>query len=246
MDKVGNIFGTTLFGGDSSCDLGCGTALRLDTAGVLHVLHKFAGADGTQPFGPLIQDADGNLYGVARSGGDLSCADPQVPDSGCGTVFKLSKSKVLTVLHTFHGGSDGSTPQPGLFMDILGNLYGTTFQGGKSERGLVFKVSQNGGYTVLHRFTQKEGRNPNGGLVSDLAGNLYGTAQLGGGHDLGSIFQLSSGGGLTVLHSFTGLEDGAVPFAGLIPDETGHLFGTAFENFLIQPIQGGNVFEIRP
>jgi len=246
MDKLGNIFGTTLFGGDGGCDFGCGILFRLDTAGKLHVLHKFAGAEGTQPFGPLIQDSDGNLYGVSRSGGDLSCVDPQFSNSGCGTVFKLSKDNTLTVLHTFHGGRDGSSPQPGLLMDVLGNLYGTTFQGGKSENGLIFRISTKGRYTVLHRFSQKEARNPNGGLVADLAGNLYGTAQLGGGHDLGSTFRLSPTGELTVLHSFKGLDDGAVPFAGLVPDDTGHFFGTAFKNFLIQPVQGGNVFEIRP
>src|SRR5205814_2268946 len=167
MDDSGNIFGTTLFGGNGSCDLGCGTVFRLDTTGRLHVLHKFAGADGTQPFGPLIEDAAGNLYGVAKSGGDLLCPDPQVSTSGCGTVFRLSRKKELTILHAFHGGADGSTPQPGLFMDKLGNLFGTTFQGGKSERGIVFKISNKGKYTILLRFTQKEGKNPNGALISD-------------------------------------------------------------------------------
>jgi uncharacterized repeat protein (TIGR03803 family) len=125
-------------------------------------------------------------------------------------------------------------------------LYGTTFQGGKLERGTVFKISKDGTYAILHRFTQREGKNPNGGLVSDPAGNLYGTAQLGGGHNIGSVFQLTPDGGLKVLHSFRGLKDGASPFAGLIRDEAGHLFGTTVRNFLIQPIQGGNVFELTP
>src|SRR5205823_7572313 len=66
MDKSGNIFGTTLFGGNGlrrfGCSqFGCGTIFRLDKDGTLHVLHKFIGTDGTQPFGPLVQDEDGNL-----------------------------------------------------------------------------------------------------------------------------------------------------------------------------------------
>jgi uncharacterized repeat protein (TIGR03803 family) len=251
MDKSGNIFGTTLFGGNGlsqfgCAQFGCGTVFRLDTAGKLHVLHKFIGSDGTQPFGPLVQDPDGNLYGVSESGGDRSCPDPRFGNIGCGTVFKLSKDQELTVLHTFRGGTDGSSPQPGLLLDAEGNLYGTTFQGGKSERGVVFKISAKGRYTVLHRFTQKQGKNPNGALVSDSAGDFYGTTQLGGGHDLGSVYQLTPDGGLNVLHSFRGLKDGAFPLAGLIHDEAGHLFGTTVRNFLIQPIQGGNVFEITP
>src|SRR5215510_13968311 len=91
MDKSGNIFGTTLFGGNGNCplfdlDLGCGTVFRLDPAGKLDVLYEFTGgSDGSRPFGPLVQDAAGNLYGVAQSGGDLSC--PGFPEefAGCGT-----------------------------------------------------------------------------------------------------------------------------------------------------------------
>jgi uncharacterized repeat protein (TIGR03803 family) len=251
MDNSGNIFGTTLSGGNAlgqfGCNqFGCGTVFRLDTAGTLHVLHKFIGSDGTQPFGPLVQDPERNLYGVSESGGDPSCPDPRSGNIGCGTVFKLSKDRVITVLHTFQGGPDGSSPQPGLLLDATGNLYGTTFQGGRSEHGIVFKISKKGKYTIVHRFSQNEGKNPNGGLVSDPAGNLYGTAQLGGRHDLGSVFQLTPDGGLNVLHSFRGLKDGASPLAGLIRDEAGHLFGTTVRNFLVQPIQGGNVFEITP
>ncbi len=249
IDKSGNLFGTAQFGSNTGCALGCGSVFRLDTAGVLHLLHKFTGgSDGGKPIGPLVQDAAGNLYGVAQSGGDLSCLDPDPQSSnlGCGTVFKLSPARVLTVLHRFHGGLNGSIPQGGLLLDGAGNLYGTTFRGGTNEHGTVFQVSKDGTYTVLHRFTQKEGKNPNGGLALDEAGNLFGTAQLGGALNLGTVFQLSPDRVLTVLHSFEGLEDGAVPFAGLIRDETGHLFGTAVKNFLIQPIQGGSVFEIRP
>jgi uncharacterized repeat protein (TIGR03803 family) len=249
MDKAGNIFGAAQFGSNSNCQIGCGGVFRLDTSGLLHLLHKFSGgADGSHPMGPLVQDADGNLYGVDQSGGDLLCSDPDpgFQEAGCGTVFKISPGRVFTVLHRFHGGLDGSTPQPGLLLDAEGNLYGTAIRGGRSEHGTVFKIAKDGTYATIHRFRQVEGVNPNGGLALDEAGNLYGTAQLGGAFNLGTVFQLSPDGVLNVLHSFEGLEDGAVPFAGLIRDETGHLFGTTVKNFLIQPVQGGNVFEIRP
>jgi uncharacterized repeat protein (TIGR03803 family) len=245
MDKAGNIFGTTLFGGNRNCNLGCGLVYRVDKAGVFRVRYKFTGgADGSQPFGPLVQDADGNLYGVAKSGGDKAC--PEFPDAGCGTVFKLAKDRTLTVLHTFKGGLDGASPQAGLLLDGAGNLFGSSSRGGNSENGTVFRISKDGTYTVLHRFTGADGTAPNGGLVSDESGNLFGTTQLGGAEGLGIAFQLNPSGQLRVLHTFTGDLDGASPLAGLIRDETGHLFGTTVKNFRIQPVQGGNVFVIRP
>lgn len=246
MDKLGNLYGTTLFGGKANCQLGCGTIFQLDTAGNLHVLYEFTGgSDGSQPFGPLVPDANGNLYGVAKSGGDLAC--PEFPQAGCGTVFRLARNGKLRVLHTFHGGTDGATPQPGLLLDTVGGkLYGATASGGRSERGTVFRISSNGAYTVLHRFTGKDGKTPNGGLVLDTAGNLFGTAQGGGLDAHGTVFELNSAGQSKVLHDFLGGDDGAVPLAGLIRDEAGHLFGTTVKNFIVQQVQGGNVFEVRP
>jgi uncharacterized repeat protein (TIGR03803 family) len=242
MDKSGNLFGTTFSGG--KCPSGCGTVFRLDPAGKLHLLHKFTGgSDGSEPFGPLVQDAKGNLYGVAHAGGDLSCPDPDFPGDGCGTVFKLAKNGKLTVLHTFAGGKDGSIPQGGLAMDAAGNLYGVTGVGGHREFGTAFKISKDGKYTILHRFLRKEGTSPNGGLVLDEAGNLYGTANFNGAHNLGTVFELSPDGQLTVLHRFKGDVDGGLPSAGLIRDAAGNLYGTTTRNVANQHIQG-TVFEI--
>ena len=137
-------------------------------------------------------------------------------------------------------------PRPGLLLDAAGNLYGTAGVGGTSNNGTLFKIAADGEYSILHQFTRAEGTTPNGSLIQDEAGNLYGTAQQGGAQNLGTAFQLSPDGQLKVLHNFTGGLDGAVPFAGLIRDSAGHLFGTADKNFLIQQIQGGSVFEITP
>jgi uncharacterized repeat protein (TIGR03803 family) len=244
MDKSGNLFGTTLAGG--KCSSGCGTVFRLDPAGKLRLLYRFTGgSDGSEPFGPLVQDAKGNLYGVTRAGGKLSCPDPDLPHDGCGTVFKLAKNGALTVLHTFAGGRDGSVPQGGLSMDAAGNLYGVTSAGGNHEFGTAFKISKDGKHTILHLFARKDGTSPNGGLVLDQAGNLYGTANFNGGHNLGSVFQLSPDGALTVLHRFKGEDDGAVPSAGLIRDSAGHLFGTTSMDVSNRKIQG-TAFEITP
>jgi uncharacterized repeat protein (TIGR03803 family) len=243
MDKAGNIYGATVFGGNGSCQFGCGTIYRLDSAGSLHVLHQFSGgADGSKPFGGLSQDAAGNLYGVAQSGGNLSC--PEFPASGCGTVFRLAKNGMFKVLHTFQGGQDGATPQPGLLLDATtGNLFGVAADGGNSENGTVFRIASDGKYTVLHRFSGKDGSAPNGGLVSDSVGNLFGTTQVGGTAGLGTVFVLTPAGRLKVLHAFTGDLDGASPLAGVIRDAAGHLFGTAVKNFLLDQ-RDGDVFEI--
>jgi uncharacterized repeat protein (TIGR03803 family) len=157
-------------------------------------------------------------------------------------VFKLSKG-VVTVLHTFQGGTDGATPQPGLFLDAAGNLFGAAAAGGNGENGLIFKISNTGTYTVLHRFTGKDGKTPNGSLVADAAGNFFGTAQGGGVNALGTVFEMSPAGQVTVLHAFTGNLDGAFPLAGLIRDSAGTLTGTAVKNFLINQFNG-NVFQI--
>jgi uncharacterized repeat protein (TIGR03803 family) len=249
MDESGLIFGAAQFGSDQSCEIGCGSIFQLDQAGNLVLLHKFTGgADGSNPIGPLVQDAAGNLYGVAQSGGNATCPVrfEQFRRNGCGVVFRLTKSGELTVLRAFKGKSDGAIPRAGLLLDAAGNLYGTTLKGGINDQGTVFKIAKDGTYTTLHRFVESEGMNPNGNLVADPAGNLFGTAQLGGDVNNGTAFQLSPDGTLKVLHSFEGLEDGDYPQAGLFRDSKGRLYGTTVSSGLIQFVQGGCVFEIIP
>ena len=239
MDQAGNFYGVTLEGGLGGFP-GFGTVYRIDSTGKFTVLYQFKGEeDGANPEGPLVRDANGNLYGVA----------PAVNSEGAiqGTAFKLSPNGTLTVLHTFTGGADGSGPQGGLLLDGTGNLFGSASAGGDSGNGTVFEITNSGTFKRLYSFTGKaDGRTPNGGLVQDPDGNLYGTTQLGPRKFfLGTAFKLSPEGSLTVLHSFKGLEDGALPLSGLIRDSAGNLYGTAFKNFLIQQVQGGSVFKIQ-
>jgi len=87
LDPAGNLFGTTLQGGNlSTCGgNGCGVAFRLDTAGNLTILHTFTGPDGANPSTGLLRNAAGNFYGTTQNGGDLSAC----PGVGCGVVFQL-------------------------------------------------------------------------------------------------------------------------------------------------------------
>ena len=186
-------------------------------------LYAFTGGtDGEYPHGGVVRDAVGNFYGTTALGGISGCRY-------CGTVFKLSKTGKETVLHRFPGTQyDGVNPLAGLVRDKAGNLYGTTYAGGTTGNGTVFKVEKTGKETVLHSFTgtPDDGRQPQAGLVRDAAGNLYGTTTGGGPSNDGTVFKLDKTGKETVLYSFTGGADGIEPWAGLVRDAAGNFYGT--------------------
>jgi uncharacterized repeat protein (TIGR03803 family) len=140
--KARALYGTASAGGDLSCGApyGCGVLFKVGAAGET-VVHSFTGgADGGYP-SSIIRDANGNIYGAARAGGDLTC-DP----AGCGLLFKLDTANNFTVLYAF-SAADFPAGQPGccggLVLDGQGNLYGTTAGGGDPtcECGTVFKLS---------------------------------------------------------------------------------------------------------
>ena len=196
-------------------------------------LHQFGAADGRAPYGRLIADANGNLYGTTALGGAL----------GKGNVFELANGGSTgiwteTVLYTFTGGSDGSQPYGGLIFDAAGNLYGTTLAGGASKFGTVYQLTPPAGgtgnwtQTVLHSFTGGgDGKAPQSDLILDHAGNLYGTTTKGGFPAIGVVFELTppaTPGGAwteTVLHRFPA-KDGDSPRASVIMDSKGALYGT--------------------
>jgi uncharacterized repeat protein (TIGR03803 family) len=231
-DASGNLYGTTFNGGTGKlCEsLGCGTVFKLDTTETETVLYSFTGgADGSEPAAGLLLDAAGNLYGTTELGG----AD------GAGTVFELSTTGKERVLYSFTGGADGGSPQAPLVHDASGNLCGTTYAGGNTSClsnvgpgcGTVFKVTGVGNETVLYSFTgAPDGKWPSAGVTRDAEGNLFGTTQQGGTAQFGTVFELNTENAETVLHSFTDGPDGAVPYAGVILDAAGNLYGTASES----------------
>ena len=214
-DPAGNLYGTTLNGGTSNQ----GTVFKVTKTGVETVLYSFSGgSDGGQPYGALVRDSAGNLYGTTSSGGAASL----------GTVFKIDPSNTESVIHSFAGGSsDGASPQAGLIRDSAGNLYGTTSQGGGGEvGGTVFKIGPTGTETILYTFTGgTDGGEPLASLVRDKKGNLYGTTSAIT-TTFGTIFEIAKAGTFSTLYSFSGGSDGSQPYAGLILDSTGNLYGT--------------------
>jgi uncharacterized repeat protein (TIGR03803 family) len=147
------------------------------------------------------------------------------------------QAQTETVLHVFNG-KDGRTSQAGLIRDSAGNFYGTTYFGGGSDWGVVFKLTPSHQYTVLHSFTGQDGACPYSGVIRDSAGNLYGTTESGGAAGFGVVFKLDTSGTETVLHSFTGL-DGSQPAGDLIRDSAGNLYGTTTSGG-----SGGVVFQL--
>ncbi len=193
------------------------------------VVHAFtAPGDGAHPSGALIRDSAGNLYGTTPFGGTVNC----------GTVYKIDTSGNETVLYSFTCGADGNQPVGKLVRDSKGNLYGTAGYGGNPACsfgcGTVFKLDTTGALTVLYSFTgSPDGANPVGGVIR-ANGNLYGTTSNGGltfgFSDHGIVFKVDKKGHETVLYSFgsSGASDGANPYAGLIRDSAGNLYGTTF------------------
>ena len=188
------------------------------------VLNNFVSPPhGAYPAVGVIRDLEGNLYGTT----DGSYSD--IGGGGthdAGVVFKIDTCGNQTVLYSFTGGADGSSPNA-LTRDGAGNLYGTTASGGTGF-GVVFKVDPSGHETVLYTFTGgNDGANPNPeALALDGKGNLYGTTNNGGTASVGVVFKVDPSGHETVLYTFTGGNDGAYP-NGVIRDLQGNLYGTA-------------------
>ncbi len=221
-DAVGNIYGTTAYGGSGGCVLtgvkgGCGTVYQMSPprtkggAWTYTILYSFQGGnDGYLPNGDLVFDGAGNLYGATEfGGGQGTTCDPIY--QYCGTIFRLSPPKkqggawTEKVLHSFASGTDGASPNGGLVFDQKGAIYGTTLSGGSADCqgpgcGTAYKLTppEKGGAwteTILHVFTDgDDGAGPSGGLLLDGKGRLYGIAGGGGSARLGAVFRFSLNG----------------------------------------------------
>lgn len=204
--------------------------VRAQTETVLYSFCQESGcADGAGPYGGVILDKAGNLYGTTTGGTD-----------NAGNVYEIHTDHSESVLYSFCSQAscvDGTDPIAGVIMDSKGNIYGTTYSGGVFGYGVVFELSQSGGSwteSVLHSFAMNgtDGNAPSGGLLIDAKGNLYGTTSSGGSQSGGIVFELSpSASGTwteTILYAFlsNSSKDGQIPFSGVIPDKEGNLYGT--------------------
>jgi uncharacterized repeat protein (TIGR03803 family) len=268
LDNGGNLYGTTA-GIAHNCTyspyVDCGTVFKLTPhAGggwTENVLHSFNnnGTDGYGPTGALVRDAGGNLFGGAYWGGAF----------GDGAVFELTRGQsgswTEQVLYSFfYKGNFGGGPGT-LILDAAGNVYGTTPTGGTSYSGAVFELTPAGGgnwtETVLYNFDLYATGATTSSLIFDSSGNLYGTNRFGGagtaicyvfggGNEsasCGTVFKLTPAGGGTwtpsTLHSFGNGTDGQIPYAGVIRDAAGNLYGTTYSG---GTYGGGTVFEVKP
>lgn len=133
-----------------------------------------------------------------------------------------------SVILSFANFPRGANPFAPLLAGTGGALYGTTYEGGQSDLGVVFELA-GGSYKVLYSFKgASDGAKPYAGLAQDAAGNLYGTTYQGGTANAGVVYKLTPSGQETVLYSFTGGADGGNPYAGVIVDSAGNLYGTAY------------------
>jgi uncharacterized repeat protein (TIGR03803 family) len=263
FDAAGNLYGLANEGGA----YGYGTVFELTpgadewTASVLHSF-SYGGTDGYSPVGSLIFDDAGNLYGTTSWGGTGQCLS-EADLVGCGTVFELSPKPAgdwsERVLHSFGNETDGTFPVAGLVFDSTGDLYGVTYEGGTGscERdgyagcGIVFELLPEAGgrwaERVLHHFNLTNGGWPVGSLIFDDSGNLYGMTNGGGGYGWGTAYELtpgpSGGWGEKILHNFNQYGvGGASPYAGLIFDSAGNLYGTTSGS----GVGYGTAFELKP
>jgi uncharacterized repeat protein (TIGR03803 family) len=220
----GNFYGTSAYGG------GFGTVFKMTPSGTVTILHTFTGGDGYYP-SSLIQATDGNFYGTTIRGGPCcinSCSYT------CGTVFKMSPSGTVTILHAFTNWTDGAFPVA-LMQATDGNFYGTSAAGSfSSGDGAAFEMTPSGTLTVLHVFTGgTDGNYPSGPLIQTTDGNFYGTTYYGGGvtrcysgETCGTVFKMRPSGTVTILHAFANGTDGFGPAASLIQATDGTFYGT--------------------
>jgi uncharacterized repeat protein (TIGR03803 family) len=215
--RDGSLYSTSSNGGTQ----GVGTVFKITPEGTLTVLYDFQ-SDGSSPDAPysgLTLGTDGNFYGTTTAGGT----------SGLGTVFKVTPSGTVTVLHSF-GGSDGNFPYAPPIQGADGNFYGTTYFGGNSYVGAVYKITPSGKLTTLYSFDGVHGKNPVAPLVQGRDGNFYGTAENGGSgteciYGCGTLYKITPSGKLKVIHNFH-RAFGGQPLSPLVQGSDGNFYGT--------------------
>jgi uncharacterized repeat protein (TIGR03803 family) len=217
VDAQHNLYGTTSAGNATRDN--AGTVFEMAASNNALTTINFLGTasnQGGDPEAGVVRDASGDLFGTTATAGAY----------GLGTVYEIptSTTTILT-LHSFSGGSDGSSPSTGLVLDGHGNIFGTT-NGGTADLGTIFEIPAGGFLQTLALFLAANGSHPSD-LTIDAQGNLYGTSEFGA-NGYGTVFEVPAGSGsINTLYAFTGGTDGANPLGGVVLDTLGRIFGTA-------------------
>ncbi len=200
---MGKLWGITPRGGHDST----GVLFNYDPVSTNDsVAFTFDTARGLQPYySGLVKANDGNYYGTTSKGGIY----------GQGTLFRLTPTGQVTVIHNFKQSStNGANPYSGVILGQDGFLYGVTYIGGTNYYGILYKCSTTGNFSIVHNFTYPEGGYNYCGLVQAPNGNFYGMCSYGGSNGIGTIYKCTPSGVLTVLHNFTGgSSDGQTPYS---------------------------------
>lgn len=249
----GNFYGVTPSGGATLY----GTAFEITPAGEFTVIHTFCVkancTDGSGPSGPLMQAANGELYGTTAGGGANSE----------GTVFKIGST--FSTVYSFcslANCADGKVPVSGLVQGSNGNFYGTTSGGGTgtgevdgNTGGTVFQLTPEGVLTTLYSFCSQanctDGLTPSAGLARGGGGTFYGTTYAGGAVAFGTVYKITEGGSFQSLYSFCtdGCGTGADSRSALVRGTDGNFYGTSSEGgsgAYAGGTLGGTVFQITP
>jgi len=251
----GNFYSTAANGGA----YGMGTVFRITPSGELTTLYSFCAQGGTVcpdgvGSGGLVQAASGDFYGTTTVGGSSNNGCEEL--SGCGTIYRITPSGVLTTLYRFCE-QPGTSGCPGygyfggpLVQAINGEFYQVTPWGGADGGNSIVQVTPQGEVTTLVDLCEAsgcpDGYNPMGGLIQAADGNFYGTAFNGGVYDNGTVFKVTQGGTLSLLYSFceqTGCPDGAASMAGLVEGSDGNFYGTTVSG---GDQASGTVFKVTP
>jgi len=179
--RDGYLYGTNPGGGLGPCaPYGC--VFRMSLAGAFKTIYIFDNTHGTEPYSPVTQAADGNLYGTAPGGGQYYY----------GVAFKLTTKGGFTLLHEFGNGNDGSGPDAGLVAASDGNLYSATVGGGTGNCGTLFRFAKGGAYSLLYNFDYTHGGNPYASPMQHTNGVIYGLAAYGGASGSGVLYSLNA------------------------------------------------------
>lgn len=203
----GDFYATTNGGGSGNCgSAGCGVIFKVTSQGQVAVLHEFDSSqnDGFQPVAPLIEANDGVFYGTVPYG---------APGAN-GAAFTITAAGKFALLHVFRGQTDGRYPYAALVQATDGNYYGTTCLGGSDNKGVIFRISAEGKFSVIHEFDGADGDQPQVALVQHTNGKLYGDTFEGGSMNHGVFYSLDIGAG-----PFVGL----VSTAGKVGEQVGIL-----------------------